>query len=373
MNRSKNLKLIYPLVGSAAALCGTGALFLGLWGTWLAFCLAANIFLAAGLVCGTEVKTVRRKNPMAQFSEDEPAELEGKMYRVPYLTILAAIFAATAAGLISGSAIAGLVTLFTWGGLGFPLAACVLTRTDFGLSLQTGLISSIAFTALGGIIQIFISSPGNSFNPEYCFEQIVTGIKNAVMTVLEQAQTLAQSQNIILTDGTPLSDLLSAVSTEETVTQAVTAFLSAIPGLYAIGILFFSCIVWWGMKAALKRDSKIETKYMGRLDGYRPGAILSPIYLLFFLANLFSESGSTLQIASMNVIYVVSAVLTFAGFSVVLYLINTRTPSITARVFLTIAVVAVSLSSCGGSLLLLLGLFSAGRDLRGIFGGGTYR
>ncbi len=373
MSQSKNLKMIYPIVGSAIALCGTGALFLGLWGTWLACCLAANVFLAAGLVCGTEIKTVRRKNPMAQFSEEEPAELEGQMYRVPFLSVLIAILVAVIAGLISGSGIIGLLVLFTWGGLGIPLGACVLTRTDFGLSLQTGLISSIVLTALGGAIQIFISSPGHSFDPKYCFEQIVTAIKTPLVSILTQAQELAQSQNIVLPDGTNLSELLSSIPVEEAATQSINTFLSIVPGLFAIAILFLSCIIWWGMKTALKKDSKVETKYMGRLDGYRPGAIISPIYLLFFLANLFAENGSALQIASMNVVYVVSAVLTFAGFSVILYFINTRAPSVTARVFLTVATVAVSLSSCGGSLLLFLGLFSAGRDLRGLFGGGTYR
>ncbi len=373
MNRTKNLNIIYPLVGSAAALCGTAALLFGLWGTWLACCLAANVFIASGLVCGTEIKSVRRKNPLAQFSEDEPAELEGQMYRVPFLSVLAALIAAIAVGLISGSAILGLLTLFTWGGLGIPLAACVLSRTDFGLSLQTGLISSIVLTALGGVVQVFISSPGNSFDPEYCLKSVATKLTDGVIAVLREFQELTQSQQIVLADGTALSDLFSQVSVEETATQAVNAFLSATPGIYAIFVLFLLCVIWWGMKAALKKDAGVEIKSMGRLDGYRPGRILSPVYLLFFLVNLFSEAGSVMQIASMNVIYVVSAVLTFAGFSVILYFINTRAPSVGVRVLLTVVTVVVSLSSCGGSLLLLLGLFSTGRDLRGMFGGGTYR
>lgn len=373
MNRSKNLKITYPILGSIIALCGTVALFFGLWGTWLAGCLAANVFIAAGLVCGTEIKTIRRKNPMAQFSEDEPKEMEGQMYRVPFLSVLIALGMAIVTGLLSGSAIFGLLTFFTWGGLGIPLGACVLTRTDFGLSLQTGLISSVVFTAVGGAIQIFISSPGNSFDPEYCLEAIATKLTDGLTAALTEFQTLTQSQQITLADGTELSQLFSSISAEETAAEAVKVFLSATPALYAIFVLFLLCVIWWGLKAALKKDAGVEIKSMGRLDGYRPGWILSPLYLIFFLVNLFSESGSILQIASMNIIYVVTAVLTFAGFSILLYFINTRIPSAVARVFLTIATVVVSLSSCGGSLLLLLGLFSTGRDLRGMFGGGTYR
>ncbi len=373
MSQTKNFKIAYPLIGSAIALCGTGALFLGLLGTWLACCLGANVFLAAGLVCGTEVRPVRRKNPLTRFSQDEPAELEGYMYRVPIPSAVAALVAALIAGLIARSAVIGLLTLFTWGGLGLPLAGCILTRSDFGLSLQTGLLTSILFTGIAGVIQVFISSPGNSFSLSYCFETVANRLKDALTAVLTEAQTLTQSQDIALPNGTDVSNLIGTLSAEEAASQAVELFLSIAPAIFTIGILTLMTIVWWGTKAALKRDPAVEIKHMGRLDGYRPGRILSPLYFVFLLVNMFSESGSVLQIAAMNVVSVASAILTFAGFSVVLFIINTRARSTVARVFLIIATVLVSLSSCGGSLLLIAGLFSTGRDLRGTFGGGTYQ
>ncbi len=372
MSQTKHLKTVYPILAAGIALCGTVALFFGLLGLWLCSCLAANVFLAAGVVCGTEVRPFRKKNPMAEIAEDEPEEIEGHVFRVPMLSVLGALLAAVAAGLISGSAITALLVLFTWGGLGFPLAMCILYRTDFGLSLQTGLITSTVLTAIGGAVQVFLSTPDHSFDLKYCLEQISTRMKEAIGTALTEMQTLADGQPISLPNGTNASELLSSIPAEETAGQVTELFLSAVPGLFAIGILAMLCIIWWGTKAALKKDDTVEIKYMGRLDGYVPGRILSPIYLLFFLANLFSEPGSAMQIASMNVVYVVSAVLTFAGFSLVLYIINTRAPSVVARVLLILATVAVSMSSCGGSILLLLGLLSTGRDLRGTFGGGTY-
>lgn len=372
MNQTKNLKTVYSILAAGIALCGTVALFLGLFGLWLCSCLAANVFLAAGLVCGTEVRPFRKKNPMAEISEEAPEEIEGHVFRVPMLSVIVALIVTVAAGLISGSAITALLVLFTWGGLGFPLAMCILYRSDFGLSLQTGLISSIALSAIAGVIQIFISTPDHSFDLKYCLEQISTRMKEAVVAALTEMQTLAGSQPLPMPDGTDASEFLTTISADETARQIVNAFLSATPALFAIGILTLLCIIWWGTKMALKKDSTVEIKYMGRLDGYVPGRILSPVYLLFFLANLLSEAGSALQIASMNVVYVVSAVLTFAGFSLVLYIINTRAPSVAARVLLIVATVAVSMSSCGGSILILLGLLSTGRDLRGTFGGGTY-
>ncbi len=373
MNKTKNLKMIYPILGSALALCGTGALFLGLLGTWLACLLGANVFIAAGLVCGTEIKTVRKKNPFAQFSEDEPEELEGRMLRVPFLSPLGAFLAALLAGFLSGSAIAGLLVFFTWGGLGLPLAACVLTHTDFGLSLQTGLISSVVFTAIGGSIQVVLSSPGHSFDLKYCLETATDRLNESLVMDLTEFQTVVQTQSEALGSDAELLKPFLSVAPTEMAEQSVNLFLSATPALFAIVVLFLSCVLWFGMKSALKKDATIEVKHMGRLDGYRPGAILSPMYLVFFLANMFSATGSGLQIASMNLIYVISAILTFAGFSVVLYFINTKAPSVAVRVLLTIVTVVVGLSSCGGSLLLLLGLFSASRDLRGMLGGGTYR
>ena len=126
MSKFKQPKIIYPILSAVIALIATAALYLGLWGIWLAGCVAANVFLAAGIVCGTEVKTVRRKNPMAKFSEDQPNELEGRVYRVPFLSVIIAIFVALGAGFLSQSAIAGLLVLFTWGGLGLPIALCIL-------------------------------------------------------------------------------------------------------------------------------------------------------------------------------------------------------------------------------------------------------
>ncbi|MBO5248157.1 MAG: DUF2232 domain-containing protein [Clostridia bacterium] len=372
MNRATNLKFIYPVVGSALALCGTAALCLGLLGTWIAFLLGANIFIAAGLCCGTDVRTVRRKNPLAQISEDEPEELEGKMYRVPFLSVLAAVLAAIAVGIFFRSAILGLLTFFTWGGIGFPLAACVLSQTNFAGAMQTGLVSSVGVTALAGVIQVFLSSPNHSFNPQYCLEQLATRMKDAVTAAFAEIQKILAQPNA-LPDGADLSDLIAAAASEEGITAAVHSVLSITPGLFALAVLVLSFGIWWGMKVALKRVENVEIKYMNRIDGYRPSWLLSLVYLVFVLINVAFRQGSVLQIVSMNVVYVLSAVLTFAGFSLILYFINTRAPSPSARILLTVAAVVIGLSSCGSSLLLLLGLLSAGRDLRGMLGGGTYQ
>ena len=115
IQKAKEQKIFFPILSVLFALTGTAALFLGMPLSWLAALVGANVFLAAGMVCGTEVKTIRRKNPMARFSEEEPEELEGKMYRVPFLSVLLALLAALVAGLITKSAVAGLLIFFTMG------------------------------------------------------------------------------------------------------------------------------------------------------------------------------------------------------------------------------------------------------------------
>lgn len=372
MNRATNLKFIYPAVGSALALCGTVALCLGLLGTWIAFLLGANIFIGAGLCCGTDVRTVRPKKVLPQISEDEPEEFEGKMYRVPFLSVLAAVLAAIAAGILFRSAILGLLTFFTWGGLGLPLAACVLSQTNFAGAMQTGLVSSAGVTSLAGVIQVFLSSPNHSFDPQYCLEQLAGRIKDTVTAALAELENMLSRPNT-LPDGTDLSELIGAASSEETITAAIHSVFAITPGLFALAVLILSFGIWWGMKIALKRSGNVDIKYMDRIDGYRPSRFLSLIYLVFILINMASEQGSVAQIVSMNVVYVLSVILTFAGFSLILYFINTRAPSASARALLTVAAAVIGLSSCGSSLLLLLGLLSAGRDLRGVLGGGTYQ
>ncbi len=371
MSKFKQRKMIYPLLSLGFALTGTVALFLGLLGTWIAGLVGANVFLIAGMICGTDVKTIRRKNPMARFSEEEPEELEGKVYRIPFLSVLIALLVALVSGLVAKSAVIGLLMFFTWGGLGFPLALCILYRSDFGASLQTGLISSVIMTGIAGAIQVWISSPGNSFDVTYCLTALQTKVQTWITLALQEAQTLLATQSELYGESYDFSSLFGTATPEETAALLTETLISLLPALFAIGVLALLCAIWWLTKMALKRATVVDVKYMGRIDGYRAGRALSPLYLLFLLLGLFLESGSALQIVGTNMVSVLCAVLMFAGFSLVLYIINTRISSAVARVFLTIATVLVGFSSCGSSLLLLLGMFSSGRDLRGRFGGGA--
>ncbi len=371
MNHLRQPKTLYPILSALLALCGTVALCLGLLGTWIAALVGANVFTAAGTVCGTEVRTVRRKNPMARFSEDEEEELEAKVYRIPLVSVLLALLAALAVGIIYQSAVLGLLTLFTWGGLGYPLAIGILARTEFGLSLQTGLISATALTGIGGLLQIWISSPGNSFDPKYCFDMVRTKLLNLLTDGIRETEALLEGQSQFLPEAATIPALWGDLPPEEVAALWTDTFFSVTPALFAIGVLALLCGIWWLTKVALKRCSTVEVQYMGRIDTYRPGRALSLLYLVCFLANLLAPAGSALQIAGTNLVAVISAVLTFAGFSLVLYIINTRIPSAAARVILTIVAAVTGISSCGMSLLLFLGLLSSGRDLRGFFGGGT--
>lgn len=371
IQKAKEQKIFFPILSVLFALTGTAALFLGMPLSWLAALVGANVFLAAGMVCGTEVKTIRRKNPMARFSEEEPEELEGKMYRVPFLSVILALLAALVAGLITKSAVAGLLIFFTWGGAGVALALCVLSRSPFGQSLQTGLISAVGVTGIAGAIQVLISSPGNSFDVKYCLTALQTKIQTGFFAALNEAKALLEAQPELYGKAYDFSALFGTASPEETATLLAETIVAMLPALFAIGMLALLCVIWWLMKATLKRTVAVDVKDMGRIDGYRPGPLVSPLYFLFMILSLFGKSGSVLQILGMNMTSILSAVLMFAGFSLILYIINSRISSPVARVFLTIGAVFAGLSSLGSSLLLLLGMISAGTDLRGRFGGGS--
>lgn len=373
-------RLIYPLLGMFLPTLATTAQFFDLKLSWLVLALISNVFIGAGVVSGTESRSVQRFNPKSRFFEDEPETVDAVAFRIPFLPVIMALIVSVLMGVYFESPLQGLLTLFTWGGLGYPLALCVLYRASFGTAMQVGLISSVGYTAAAGALHIYRMSPKGSFQPMDCLTQIMERMTVALTQALEEAkvlyqQTLAEMGTI---NEPPLQGVnVSSLSAAETADALVKNLLLNAPSLFTVAILFLLCIVWWGMKEALKRDSFVETKYMGRLDGYTPSRALSLLLSVSFVTNLalnlFGLSGSGIQIAAMNLSSVLLTVFTFAGFSLLLYIIRTKTKSSALRVVLSIAAAVLGVSSCGNALLLVLGLFSAGRDLRGTFGGGTFK
>ena len=367
MNRNRNLSKIYPVAGIACALWASAALYFGLIPIWIAFALGANVFLAAGVVCGTQVKTVRRKNPLAQFSEDEPAEVEHQSFRIPTVPLLIGVLAGLTFGLIAQSAVYGLLTLLTWGGLGIPLAIAVLARQDFSDAMQSGLTASILVTAVAAFIQVFLSVPGHTFNVQYAFDLVFNKTKALflqALTMMQSAQLPDQAAGML-----DLKDL----TVEEAAELYARNLVPTLPGIYAALILGGLCIVWWGLKAAVSKDPRIEIKYMGRADNYVPGRIVSVVFLLSMICGSLLQPGSGLQIAGMNLSLICTAVIAFGGFSLVLYLINTRARSKVLRALLICGVLILSLFSYAAVALFLIGVVNSYIDLRKLLGGGTLK
>ncbi len=391
MKNTKNLNVVYSVLSVLFAVAATAALLLGFFFPhgfglpfdgelrlffpllWLAGLVAANIFLAASTVLGTEVKTVKHKNPFAQFSEDAPAETEVRTYRVPKLLVLIALAAALLTGFLTKSAVIGLLILFTWGGLGFPLALCILNRTDFGGAMQIGLLTGTGFTAIGTVIQVFLRSPGNSFDLKHCLNWILSTLETTFTAVLTEAKALAETQTI---PGEQGAQLMETIQTSDPVLmgkEAAMGFLTLTPTFFTILMLALLCAIWWLTKSLLKRQSEVEVKYMGRLDGFRPSSVIPLLCVLAYMLNIFSAAGSPIKIATLNIFYILSVILIFAGFSLLLNFINNRIPSKVMQVLLTAALIFFSLSSCGSVLLMVLGVLTAGQGLRGRFGGGNTR
>lgn len=366
MSKNKNLSKIYPVAGIACALWASTALYFGLIPIWIAFALGANVFLAAGVVCGTQVKTVRRKNPLAQFSEDEPAEVEHQSFRIPTIPLLIGVLAGLTFGLIAQSAVYGLLTLLTWGGLGIPLAIAVLARQEFSDAMQSGLTASILVTAVAAFIQVFLSVPGHTFNVQYAFDLVF----NKTKAIFLQALTLMQSAE--LPEQAGMLDL-NGLTVEEAAELYAKEWVPTIPGIYAALILGGLCIVWWGLKAAVSKDPRIEIKYMGRADNYVPGRILSVVFLISMVCGSLIRQGSALQIAGANLSLICAAIIAFGGFSLILYIVNTRAKSKFLRFFLACGILALSFFVCGAPALFLIGIVNSYIDLRKLLGGGTLK
>lgn len=362
-------RLVYPLLGTFLPTFATTAQIFDLKAVWFFLALVSNIFIGAGVVSGTESRSVQRYNPKSRFFEDEPETVDAVAFRIPFLPVIMAVIVSLLIGVYFESPLQGLLAFFTWGGLGYPLALCVLYRTRFGSAMQVGLISSVGYTAVAGALHLYRMSPDGSFQPTECLLQIMERMTVFTTEAVEQFKIFYSDflveQKIVLGTSSEVAKVL------------VESLVSVAPALFATGILFLSCIVWWGMKEALKRDSFVETKYMGRLDGYVPSHALTVLYPVSFVGNFILTSvglsGSALQITAMNLTSVIATIFTFAGFSLILYIIRTRAKSPLRRAILIITTLVLGVSSCGNVLLFFLGFLASMRDLRRTFGGDSFK
>jgi len=372
-------KLIYPLLGTLCALAGS----LALMGRnvnesallfWILLFLAANIFTAAGVILRTKSETVRipRRRIAAEEEKDPPEEQETTVWRIPVLPLFLALAAALIAGLYSGSVFDGFLVFFTWGMLGYPLAHCILRRYPFGFSLQAGLLSSLVVTALAGVLHVFKASPDHSFQLKYCFDAAVQAVANKLLPGVEMMKSILALQP---TDGINESNavLLFRTQSAQAIAEGLAETLSMmVPALFAVSVLACLCLIWWVVKEILKKSSDLPVKYMGRLDGYVPTGAVTATYMIAFVVSLFAGESLWMSILASNLSSIASAVLLFSGYSLILFIINTRATSKPIRIVLSVLTVLLAFDSCGNQLLIFAGIFNSGM-LRAVIGGGTLK
>lgn len=372
--KQNNSNYLFPLLGILCAILGTGALLarvdndgtLLVWGLLL---LAANAFFAAATVGGTQEQVVKVPNRHVGFGDSEPDMVEKTMHRIPLYPMFLALAAGVGIGFYTGSALDGLLTLFTWGGFGYPLAHCILRRQSFGFSLQIGLLSSAVCTALAGVIHVFKVSPNHSFQLKYCFDIAVQAVENKLLPAVTMIKDVICSQEEIPGGETLLTKLFRTESAEALTETLTRNLVYLIPALFTLAVFAALCVAWWICKELLKRGTKLDVSYMGRLDGYVPGRGVMIVYFVSYLALAMGAEGSVLPILAQNINQILYYVLVYAGFSVLLFVINTRVESKALRAVM-VAVLVMCLfafNSYVSQLLVLIGLF--GWNFRKILGG----
>lgn len=375
MNRT-SIKTAYPWLYLICVAVGAIALFLPLANASAATVsvlilpiapLVTNIFAALWTVTATEIRSVQRPNPRARLSADEPKTVEGHMFHVPSLPVFLSLLGALVTGFLTESPLLALFIFFLGGALGYALALCILYRTGFAFAMQIGLIFTSLSSILAGVIQVFLSSPSHSFSLSYCYDAALSWLQWAARTSIDMLKTspVQESQALL--------EQLNGIDVNSVMENALNSFLSVAPAMFAIVALALCCLIWWIVKALLKRTTAPETAFMERVDHYVPSRVTSILYLIFFLVYLFGGEDSAFRLMGMNVFEIVSAVLAFAGFSFVLYIINTHARPGFSRVLLVAIAIIVGLSSCGMQILILAGLLNAGRDLRPFLGGETLK
>lgn len=350
----------YLLIAAGLALCATAALRFSFL-IWCGFCIASNTFFAAWLTWNTSSKTVKKKDLLGFGEEEAPMEIT--VLRVPLFPLITALIAAIVTVLITDNAFDALLIFLAWGGIGFPLGLCVLRRSEFPLSMMSGLIWGSVAALIAGAAQVLILSPGFSFQLQYCLDLLSSQTTNWVTDLLQAVQSVEVPQEF----SGMIQSLSELFPTDLLAEQIAMSILRTVPAVYAVGILILCCACWFSLKKVLMR-SDVDIKYMGRLDGYSASRAASGVFLIAALLRLFSSSRSVMYIACSNVLTVLSAVLAFAGFSLILYYLNIRVASKPVRILLILLALGAGLFF-GSWLFTVLGLLTAGRNTRSGLGG----
>ena len=374
MNKDQ-AKKIYSLFAFLCAAVGTFALLarglnesaLLFWGLLL---LGANVFTVSAVVLNTRKDKVRIPvRPGAKSDDKAPREAE--VYRIPTLPVFLAFAAGVATGLATGSVMDGFLVFLTWGMVGYPLAHCILRRDGFGSAMQSGLIVSTLTTLLAGFIHAF-KVTGIALDLEYCYDIAVRAVADKMLPAVELTKAiLAQQPTDLLSENA--ATLLFRTQPADRIAMDLAETLAMMaPALFALTVLGILCLIWWITKEILKRYDTVPVGTMGRLDGYVPSRVVTAIYLLSFLLSLIAGDSLWMSMLASNLSTVVSTVLLYSGFSLILFIIDTRATSKPLRVALSVLTVILAFDSLGSMLLLIAGIFNS-VPLRTVIGGGTLK
>lgn len=374
MNKDQ-AKKIYSLLAILCAAAGTFALLarelnesaLLFWGILL---MGANVFTAVAVVLNTRKERIRI--PVRPGSPDEKKEpKEAEVYRIPLLPVFASIAAGVATGLATGSVMDGFLVFLTWGMLGYPLAHCILRRDNFGAAAQTGLLVTTLTTLLAGFIHAF-KVTGIALDLEYCYDIAVRAVADKLLPAVELTKAVLSQQPATPLTETAATLLFRTQPAEHIATDLAETLALMAPALFTLAVLGALCLIWWITKEILKRSDTVSVGFMGRLDGYVPSRAVTAVYLLSFLLSLIAKDSLWMSMLASNLSTIASTVLLYSGYSLILFIIDTRATSKPLRIILSLLALILAFDSFGSTIILIAGIFNS-VPLRTVIGGGTIK
>ena len=243
----------------------------------------------------------------------------------------------------------GLLILALFFPVGLAVGSGCMMRKKLNSTGAGALIyGSVFFLIVFAVYAVFSTYPDVSFSAaaENIKGMIVPEIEKAIFSIMESDQNISSEYNYIYS-----YEYLASLA------------FSYIPTVIGIWIIGSATVSFWLLKAIFKVFDQ-DVAFMGRFSEFKVSRTGAFVYFLATIASVMAM-GSALSTTALNFSGVMSVVLSYAGISLISFLLELKNVSDPVRYIIVGFLLLVGLMPFGFSYLLsLVGLFDAYLDIR---------
>lgn len=271
-----------------------------------------------------------------------------KISRITSQTVVAVFYIITL--IVTKDPVPGLLMLSMFFPVGLALGTSVQLRKNLNYAGALALIyGAVFFLLIFAAYAVFTTYPDISFSvaAENIQEMIIPEIESVISQLLEGEQIVSGEYDYIY-------------SYESIASLA----FSYIPTVVALLLLGSTAVVYPLLKAIFKYY-EVDSRFMGRFSGFKVSKAGAITYFLATVASVLAM-GTTVSTAAVNFTAVMSFVLSYAGVSLISFLLDLKNISDPVKYIIIGVLLFLGLMPFGFSYLLsLVGLADAYLNIRG--------